>query len=49
MNKQGNSGNNMKKTFAFVRFETMDQAIEAKLNMNGKRIGANEIKIGYGN
>ena len=41
--------NNMKKNFAFIRYENMDMAKQAKLNMNGKRIGSNEIKIGYGN
>ena len=37
-----------KKTYAFVRFENMDMAKEAKIRMNGKRIGQSEIKIGYG-
>ncbi|CAF0729923.1 unnamed protein product [Brachionus calyciflorus] len=37
-----------KKTYAFVRFDNMDQAKEAKIHMNGKRIGTSEIKIGYG-
>lgn len=38
-----------KKTYAFVRYENMDMAKEAKIRMNGKRIGQSEIKIGYGN
>ena len=37
------------KTYAFVRFQNMDMAIEAKNKMNGKRLnGRNECKIGYG-
>ena len=38
------------KTYAFVRFQDMDMATEAKNKMNGKRLnGRNECKIGYGN
>ncbi|RMZ99008.1 RNA-binding 15 [Brachionus plicatilis] len=36
-----------KKTYAFVRYENMDMAKEAKVRMNAKRIGQSEIKIGY--
>ena len=37
------------KTYAFVRYENMDMAMQAKKNMNGKRLnGRNECKIGYG-
>lgn len=39
----------MKKTYAFVKFDILDMAVEAKQNMDGKMIGANEVKIGYGN
>jgi RNA-binding protein 15 len=39
---------NLKKTYAFIRYENMDMAREAKLSMNGKKLGSNEIKIGYG-
>ena len=39
-----------KKTYAFIRYENMDMAIEAKYNMNGKKLnGKNACKIGYGN
>lgn len=38
-----------KKTYAFVRYMSLEMAIEAKQRMDGKRIGLNEIKIGYGN
>ena len=39
-----------KKTYEFIRYENMDMAIEAKYNMNGKKLnGKNACKIGYGN
>ena len=41
--------NNLK-TYAFVRFQNLDMAVAAKVQMNGKRLnGRNECKIGYGN
>ncbi len=41
--------NNMN-PYAFIRFQNMDMVVEAKNQMNGKRLnGRNECKIGYGN
>lgn len=34
--------------YAFVRFLTLDMAYEAKLKVNGTRIGNYQCKIGYG-
>ena len=38
----------LRKTYAFVKFENMDMAINAKRQMNAKKIARNEVKIGYG-
>lgn len=43
-----NNNLDMRKTYAFVRYENMDQAKQAKHFMNGKKVGSSEIKIGYG-
>eukprot|EP00002_Diphylleia_rotans_P038726 TRINITY_DN8853_c0_g2_i1.p1 TRINITY_DN8853_c0_g2~~TRINITY_DN8853_c0_g2_i1.p1 ORF type:complete len:189 (-),score=41.35 TRINITY_DN8853_c0_g2_i1:738-1304(-) len=37
----------MKPKFCFLKFETLDGAIKAKTEMDGKKIGDREIKIQY--
>ncbi|XP_068183349.1 RNA-binding protein 15 [Antennarius striatus] len=35
-------------TYGFLKFENLDMAHRAKLNMSGKVVGRNHLKIGYG-
>lgn len=37
-----------KRPYAFIRYENLDMAYEARRAMNGHLIGKSECKIGYG-
>jgi RNA-binding protein 15 len=48
-NQHKGSMNTANKFKAFIKYENMDMACEAKKNINGKLIGSSECIIGYGN
>ena len=47
--KASAAGGSVKATYAFVKYNNLDMAFNAKVAMSGKLIGNYECKIGYGN
>jgi RNA-binding protein 15 len=42
------NGSETLRAFAFIKYSNMDMAYLAKSKLNGKKIGKNECRIGYG-